>query len=233
MPNHAATRAVNVAVHPGNMVHSVTTRGMSVSSSEGACSEYEHVGNPESPLVRESPGNSPHSRDIPFRPFSLPRPQSMPCTTIPENAYSTVTLTKNGRENSGNVGSQECPLINECPAHLPHIRDPPTRPPLPAQPARPFPLPRPSSMPCTETVENAYLTIPVNKETKNQENTKNMENAKKVSQEGSCKQEGNHAQEGRTEGDEKSKYLDMTPYQRQSIKSNELTILSKDNTFTL
>ncbi len=209
-----------------------------MSSSEGACSEYEHVGNPESPLVRESPGNplvreypgnSPHTRDIPFRPFSLPRPQSMPCTTIPENAYSTVTLTKNGR----NVGSQECPLINECPAHLPHIRDPPTRPPLPAQPARPFPLPRPSSMPCTETVENAYLTISVNKETKNQENAKNLENAKKASLEGSCAKEENQAQEGKTEGGEKSKYLDMTPYQRQTIKSNELTILSKDNTFTL
>ena len=69
LPKRLASRAMNVNVH------SMHGHPPSIISNE-TCSEYEHVGNLESPLVKDSP----------VRPFSLP------ITRISDNAYSSITL---------------------------------------------------------------------------------------------------------------------------------------------
>ena len=69
VPRRSASRAMNVNVH------SMQSHPHSIISND-TCSEYDHVGNLDSPLVKDSP----------IRPFSLP------ITRIAENAYSSVTL---------------------------------------------------------------------------------------------------------------------------------------------
>ena len=69
VPRRFASRAMNVNVH------SLQGHPPSIISND-TCSEYEHVGNPDSPLVRDSN----------IRPFSLP------ITRLTENAYSSITL---------------------------------------------------------------------------------------------------------------------------------------------
>lgn len=69
LPKRLASRAMNVNVH------SMHGHPPSIISNE-TCSEYEHVGNPESPLVRDA----------------LMCPFSLPITRISDNAYSSITL---------------------------------------------------------------------------------------------------------------------------------------------